>query len=127
MSKIIEILNVQYIFSYWIYWEGGGCKHPETSQALYSRSWELSVSSGLARLNTRMSADVHVIPACYGSAASTDFPLFVHRHNCADVYIHRFVQHLRQKCTWNVSSTDLILRCTIRDIRDIQESMTFWR
>lgn len=45
------------------------------------RSWELGAPNGSERLNTRMSADVHVIPACHGSAASTGFPLFVHLHN----------------------------------------------
>lgn len=35
-----------------------------------------SVPSGAGRPNTRMPADVHVIPACHGSTASTDFPPF---------------------------------------------------
>lgn len=42
-----------------------------------------------------MSADVHVIPACHGFAASTDFPLFVvHRHRHTDAHILLPAQHL---------------------------------
>lgn len=81
VRNLIQVLNVQHIFSYWRYWEGRGCIHPETSRALCLRSWKLDALNGSERLNTRMSADVHVIPACHGSAASTDFPLFVHLHN----------------------------------------------
>lgn len=54
-----------------------------------------SVSSGSGRPNTRMPADVHVIPACHGSTASTDFPLFA-LHRCSHtglllaIYVHQF-------------------------------------
>lgn len=52
-----------------------GVKNALEHRGRYTR--ERGVPSGSARLNTRMPADVHVIPACHGSAASTDFPLFV--------------------------------------------------
>jgi len=118
MSEIFQakkkILSMEYNFIYW----GGGVVNTLEHRGHYSsRSREPGVPNGSARLNTRMSADVHVIPACHGSAASTDFPLFVHRHNCADVYIHRFAQHLRHSAR-NVSLVDLIPGYTIRDIRE---------
>lgn len=82
----INIISSVFLLLYYVMraLRAEGEKRPGTPRALPARSLEHGVPSESVRLNTRMPADVHVIPACqHGFAASTDFPLFVvHGQRC---------------------------------------------